>query len=128
MVTTDPVPDEPVVDPVEDEGSEISSVDVYWRPGCMFCMSLRRSLKKMEIPVTLHDIWEDPEAAELVRGVARGNETVPTVVIGDRFIVNPTGKAVRNLVAELAPDLLPAQTDADAAGPGRWKRLFGFSG
>ncbi len=132
MTSTDPNPDEPVADPPEDpvgaEHSEIHAVDVYWRPGCVFCMSLRRSLRKMEIPVNLHDIWEDPEAAELVRSVANGNETVPTVVIGDQFIVNPSPKAVRSLVTELAPDLLPVHTDSGTAGPGRLKRFFGFSG
>jgi hypothetical protein len=44
------------------------------------------------------NIWEDPDAAAFVRSVAGGNETVPTVTIGDDVFVNPT---VQQLVAVL---------------------------
>ena len=36
------------------------------------------------------NIWEEPSAAEFVRSVARGNETVPTLTIGDSSFVNPS--------------------------------------
>ena len=36
------------------------------------------------------NIWEDADAASFVRSVARGNETVPTVTIGDIALVNPS--------------------------------------
>jgi hypothetical protein len=35
------------------------------------------------------DIWRDPSAAATVRGIADGNETVPTVVVGGQSRVNP---------------------------------------
>ena len=35
------------------------------------------------------DIWQHPDAAEFVRSVANGNETVPTVTVGDVAVVNP---------------------------------------
>jgi hypothetical protein len=35
------------------------------------------------------NIWADPSAAATVRSLAGGNETVPTVVIGERGHVNP---------------------------------------
>jgi hypothetical protein len=38
--------------------------------------------------------------------VAGGNETVPTVMIGDYAMVNPTAKQVKNAMAEFAPHLL----------------------
>ena len=37
-----------------------------------------------------HNIWEDAEAAAFVRSVASGNETVPTVVVNGRAMVNPS--------------------------------------
>ncbi len=36
------------------------------------------------------DIGRDPAAAAAARRVARGNETVPTVVVGGRALVNPS--------------------------------------
>lgn len=87
------------------------ALDVYWRPGCPFCASLKRSLKRRKVPMQFHNIWEDPEAAAVVRSAAQGNETVPTVVIGGRALVNPTPQAVEALIAEVAPDLLPARSD-----------------
>lgn len=72
----------------------MSDVTVYWRPGCPFCMSLERSLKKSGVSYARHNIWDDPEAAAFVRSVANGNETVPTVAVGQEFMVNPSGKQV----------------------------------
>lgn len=40
------------------------------------------------------DIWADPDTAAKVRPVARGNKTVPTVVIGSESLVNPSPNAV----------------------------------
>jgi glutaredoxin len=37
----------------------------------------------------LHDIWEEPEAAEFVRSVNDGAETVPTVVVDGTAYTNP---------------------------------------
>ncbi|MFN7148234.1 MAG: glutaredoxin family protein [Microthrixaceae bacterium] len=84
----------------------VDALDLYWRPGCPYCFSLKRALKRRKLPVRLHNIWEDPDAAAVVRRAARGNETVPTVVIGGRFLVNPTPNAVEQLIAEVAPELL----------------------
>jgi mycoredoxin len=87
------------------------ALDVYWRPGCMFCASLKRSLKRRKVPVRLHNIWEDPDAAATVRAAADGNETVPTVAIGGEVLVNPTPQAVEALIGRVAPDLLPPRPD-----------------
>jgi Trk K+ transport system NAD-binding subunit len=51
-------------------------VHYYWRPGCPFCSMLRRGLDKRGIATVDHNIWEDSEAAAVVRSHARGNETV----------------------------------------------------
>ena len=92
------------------------ALDVYWRPGCMFCASLKRSLRRRNIAVRLHDIWSDPDAAATVRAAAGGNETVPTVVIAGRSLVNPTATQVEQLLGEVAPQLL-----ADVPPRPRWK-------
>lgn len=55
---------------------------------------LRRGLDKRGIVTIDHNIWEDPEAAAVVRSHARGNETVPTVVIDGVGLVNPSADAV----------------------------------
>ena len=45
------------------------------------------------------NIWDDPDAAAIVRSIARGNETVPTVLVGGVGLVNPS---VREIQAALA--------------------------
>ena len=77
--------------------------------------SVRRcvaSSQGTDLPVREVNIWDDPDAAAIVRSFARGNETVPTVVVGaldsDRAVglVNPSGAEVLAAVAEHAPHLL----------------------
>jgi mycoredoxin len=64
-------------------------VVVYWRPGCPFCGMLQRDIQHAGLEVEFRNIWDDHDAAAFVRSVARGNETVPTVAIGDTALVNP---------------------------------------
>lgn len=72
-----------------DEATD-KQVTVYWRPGCLFCAGLFHSMASAGIAHERVNIWEDPHAAEFVRSVAGGNETVPTVTIGQKALVNPT--------------------------------------
>ncbi|ETW22141.1 glutaredoxin family protein [Mycobacterium gastri] len=83
-----------------------SEVVVYWRPGCPFCWRLRRALRRRRLPTREVNIWTDPEAAAVVRSIADGNETVPTVVVGDIAMVNPTPGQVIDAVRSRAPELL----------------------
>jgi len=64
-------------------------VTVFWRPGCRYCRRLRTKLKRAGIHVDEINIWEDPAGAAFVRSVTGGDETVPTVRIGTRSLVNP---------------------------------------
>jgi glutaredoxin len=80
-----------------------AGITVYWRPGCLFCSSLFRDLDRWSIPYRAGNIWEDPAAAATVRGATGGNETVPTVQVGDRFLVNPTLDKVLAVVHDLDP-------------------------
>jgi len=65
-------------------------VTVYWRPGCGFCARLFQSLGAAAIAYDRVNIWEDSAAADFVRSVSRGNETVPTVTVGEVALVNPS--------------------------------------
>jgi hypothetical protein len=68
-------------------------------------MALRAGLARAGVETTRVNIWKDPAAATVVRQAANGNETVPTVEVGGRFLVNPTAGQV-----------------LDAAGIGRKRR------
>ncbi|MFD6897757.1 glutaredoxin family protein [Rhodococcus sp. NPDC060086] len=68
---------------------------VYWRPGCMFCMRLRASLFRRADRAIWVNIWRDPAAAARVREVNDGNETVPTVFLGERAHTNPDPEWMR---------------------------------
>ena len=87
-----------------------SPVTVYWRPGCPYCMGLRRGLRRAGLPVTEVDIWSNPEAAAKVRALAGGNDTVPTVVVGDKGLVNPTVAQVLDALGTIDPGLVPSGT------------------
>jgi mycoredoxin len=63
---------------------------MYWRPGCGFCAALERRMNKAELVFEKRNIWEDPNHAAFVRSVARGNETVPTLVVKGTAMVNPS--------------------------------------
>jgi glutaredoxin len=96
------------------------AVVVYWRPGCLYCVFLRRTFRRAGLVLREVNIWEDRAAAALVRSVAGGNETVPTVVVGQHAFVNPAPRAVLDLVRNQAPHLLP---NSPAAGRERRRRL-----
>ncbi len=83
-----------------DAAPAVGEVTVYWRPGCPFCMSLRMGLKRSHTPFREVNIWDDREAAMFVRSVANGNETVPTVTVGDVALVNPSPGTVHKLAVE----------------------------
>ena len=73
---------------------------MYTRPGCPFSAKLRAKLTLARIPYTKVDIWQDPDAAAVVRSVNDGNELVPTVRIGDVFLSNPSLREVKAALAQ----------------------------
>lgn len=85
---------------------QIESIDFYWRPGCPFCSRLEQVLAQANVPTVRRNIWDDPEAAAFVRSVADGNETVPTVTVGERSFVNPSPNELAKVLASDAPHLL----------------------
>ena len=82
------------------DGTEaLPGVTVYWRPGCPYCVRLRRGLRRAGLATHEVDIWSAPGAAAFVRGHAGGNETVPTVDIGGTVLVNPSARQVVDAAA-----------------------------
>ena len=71
---------------------------IYWRSGCTFCVRLRLALGLSGRRAVWVNIHRDPDAAARVRSVNDGNETVPTVFVGDRAHTNPSPRWVRGLL------------------------------
>lgn len=94
-------------------------VDYYWRPGCPFCSMLERKLTKANVPLNKLNIWDDPANADFVRSIANGNETVPTVVVNGKTMINPRAREVIDLV-------FPDGTSSEPSEPrGLLRRLVG---
>lgn len=91
--------------------------EVYWRPGCPFCSRLRRGLARRGVDARWHNIWDEEDAREYVRTVNGGNETVPTVRIGDRALTNPRAAQVAALLPIQAGGIGRASS-ACASAPG----------
>ena len=89
-------------------GGRIEAVEVFWRPGCPFHEGLGRTLDDAGVPTNLRNISENPEDAAIVRSIADGNETVPTLIIGPVALVNPSARLVMATLREYAPHLLDA--------------------
>jgi glutaredoxin-like protein len=82
-------------------------VVVYWRPGCKYCMKLRMRLRFTRLQYVEVNIWRTVEAAAFVRSVADGNETVPTVTVAGKVLVNPSKRQLLEAVETYASHLLP---------------------
>lgn len=100
----------------------VDAIVFYWRPGCGFCMSLERGLDRLGIPLDKRNIWEDAAHAAAVRAIANGNETVPTVVIAETELVNPSAAQVVEAAMAHAPHLVPEGTELPE--PNRAARLM----
>ena len=103
-MTEVPVTEVPVTEVPVTESGATRAVHFYWRPGCPFCMMLRRGLAKLGIETIDHNIWAEPADAAVVRSYANGSETVPTVVIGDVGMVNPSASAVAAHLANVGAE------------------------
>jgi glutaredoxin len=92
---------------------------VYWRPGCPYSRSLRKALRRAGIAATEIDIWSDPAAAAEVRRATGGDETVPTVRLGDTVLVNPGARQVVAWAVEVGLATRPPSPPWWS----RWRRL-----
>jgi mycoredoxin len=75
-------------------------VTLFWRPGCPYCWRLQTTLEQAGVEVVEINIWEDLDGAAFVRGVTGGDETVPTVRIGTRSLVNPSPRELLEMIRE----------------------------
>ncbi len=85
---------------------EPEEVVMYWRPGCTFCIALRTQLLFTGLSYRKVNIWKDSEARAFVRSVADGNETVPTVTVAGKAMVNPSRRRLLEAVRTHAPHQL----------------------
>lgn len=93
------------------------AVEVLWRPGCLFCSRLRSGLRRAGIETVERNIWSDPDAAARVRAVTGGDETVPTVIVGNRALVNPSVSEVVSAVRAEFPEDADTLLGGAAADP-----------
>ncbi|MGZ4727969.1 MAG: glutaredoxin family protein [Acidimicrobiales bacterium] len=93
---------------------------VLWRPGCGFCSLLTRRLDRVGVAYGHRNIWDDDEARTFLRSNI-GCETVPTVLVGDAVLVNPSIDEVMRCLAEVAPHQVPESYEPPQ--PGRLGRF-----
>jgi mycoredoxin len=84
---------------------------------------LELKLRRARVPATWVSIWEDRAASARVRAINNGDETVPTVVIGTRAIVNPSARQVIAAVRNGQPGTRPT---AGTRGAAWLAQLVGF--
>ena len=68
---------------------------ISWRPGCTYCFRMRVALGRIGRKAVWVDVSRDDRASARVREVNDGNETVPTVFVGDDAYTNPPPSWVR---------------------------------
>ena len=85
---------------------ERDEIVIYWRPNCMFCLDLLLRLTFTRLRYRKVNIRKNPRARAFVRSVANGNETVPTVVVAGRALVNPSKRQLIEAVRTHAPHAL----------------------
>jgi mycoredoxin len=68
---------------------------IYWRTGCTYCIRLRLVLGTVGGRAVWVNVRRDPSASARVRSVNDGNETVPTVFVGEAHRTNPAPAWVR---------------------------------
>jgi glutaredoxin-like protein len=77
----------------------VADVTIYWRPMCGYCEQLKGELDSRGVTYTDVDIWADRAKAEIVKSATGGDEIVPTVEVGGRFLVNPSADEVVAVLA-----------------------------
>ena len=79
-----------------------AQLTMYTTTWCGYCYRLKTALKSAGISYAEVDIERDPVAAEFVRSVNGGNQTVPTVKFADgSALTNPTAAQIAQKLAEL---------------------------
>ncbi len=99
--------------------TKAATITVYGRPGCPGVGPVLQLLDAAGVAYDYIDIRQDPDAAARVRELARGYESVPTVVLPDgRAMVEPSTLRLRQALQEQAPDGEEVVTTAQAVRAG----------
>jgi glutaredoxin len=72
----------------------MDDVLVYYKPGCPFGIRLRSAMALHRVPFRSVRFRDDEHGAAQVRAVTNGNEVSPTVLVRDRWLVNPSWREV----------------------------------
>jgi mycoredoxin len=76
---------------------------MYTTPWCGYCHRLKSQLDREGITYEVVDIERQPDAAEVVERVNKGNQTVPTLVYSDGSAqTNPSLRDVKEKLASIA--------------------------
>ena len=68
-----------------------SAIKMYTTPWCGYCHRLKGQLDREGIAYDIVDIEREPDAAQVVEQVNKGNQTVPTLVFDDgSALTNPS--------------------------------------
>lgn len=86
---------------LKDSTPDQHRVVIFWRPGCMYCLRMRTALGRAGNQAEWVNIWQDDEGRAFVRENNAGNETVPTVILGDEVLTNPSPGRVRQELSRL---------------------------
>jgi mycoredoxin len=86
---------------MRESGQDQNRVVIFWRPGCMYCLRMRTALGRAGNQAEWINIWQDDEGREFVRNNNGGDETVPTVILGDEVATNPSPARVRRELSKL---------------------------
>lgn len=97
----DPAPDQPIT--------------VFGRPNCPMVPPVLRLLDVAGVAYDYVNVREDEAAADQLRAITGGFESVPTVVFPDgRALVEPSVMKLRQALQEESPDGLASISTADA--------------
>jgi mycoredoxin len=78
----------------------VADMTIYRTTWCGYCQRLLKQLDHEGLLYVTVDIEQDPAAAEYVRSVNGGNQTVPTVVFADgSALTNPSLAQVKDKLA-----------------------------
>ena len=76
---------------------------MYTTTWCGYCFRLKSQLGRAGVEYDEVDIERQPEAADLVASLNKGNQTVPTLVFSDgSAMTNPSARQVQERLETLA--------------------------
>lgn len=76
------------------DAAPVIEVTMYTTSWCGYCRRLKRALAGHGVVVEEVDIEQMPEFGPIIEGLTGGFRTVPTLRIGDDYLVNPTAAEV----------------------------------